>query len=121
LQDLSAATKRFRQIFRELGINLLGIHFHCGSGMNGADSFERAIKLAEQLIEIARGEGHEMKILDLGGGFPAGELKEGPLLQALRLTENNTLNYTVFAEPGRHVCAEAFHLVTRVLGKRIKR
>lgn len=101
--NLKEASERFKQI-AELGVNLQGIHFHCGSGMNGADSFERAIKLANECIALARGIGHDMKILDIGGGFPSGEISE-KMLSALKLTENNPLNYTVFAEPGRHICA----------------
>ncbi len=58
----------------ELGINIHGIHFHCGSGKNGSSSFEKAVLMARKCIEIGRQYGHNMEILDLGGGYPAGEL-----------------------------------------------
>jgi diaminopimelate decarboxylase len=53
-------------------------------------------------MEIGRKFGHRMDILDLGGGYPAGEIPEG-MMQALKLTENDPLGYTVLAEPGRHI------------------
>lgn len=55
---------------------------------------------------IGRELGHEMKILDLGGGFPAGEISDS-LLEALKFSNPSAsgIDYTVFAEPGRHICA----------------
>ena len=70
---------------QEMGINLSGIHFHCGSGQHGSSAFERAILNARQCIEIGRQYGHEMKILDIGGGFPAGELTQ-KTIKALKIT-----------------------------------
>lgn len=49
----------------------MGIHFHCGSGQHGSSAFERAILNARKCIEIGRQYGHQMKLLDIGGGFPA--------------------------------------------------
>jgi diaminopimelate decarboxylase len=60
-----------------------------------------------------------MSILDLGGGFPSGELSE-KTLNALKVTEKDPLGYKVLAEPGRHFSANSFYLLTRVLGKRLK-
>jgi diaminopimelate decarboxylase len=31
-----------------MDINLKGIHFHCGSGMDGSSAFGKAIKLARR-------------------------------------------------------------------------
>jgi len=52
-----------------MGINLGGIHFHCGSGKKGAD-FGDAVDLARKCIEIGRTLGHKMEIMDVGGGLP---------------------------------------------------
>ena len=60
-----------------------------------------------------------MKIMDVGGGFPAGDLNASTI-EALIITENDPLGYTVIAEPGRHFCSLSFYLLTRVIGKRIK-
>lgn len=60
-----------------------------------------------------------MNILDIGGGFPSGDLSK-KTIQALRPTRNDSMNYKVIAEPGRHLSSRCFYLLTRILGKRIK-
>lgn len=39
---------------KEMGINLKGIHFHCGSGMHGSSAFGKAVNLARKCMEIGR-------------------------------------------------------------------
>lgn len=109
---------RMREI-SEMGINLKGIHFHCGSGMHGSSGFGKAIKLARRCMEIGRLNGHEMHTLDIGGGFPAGDLPQSTI-DSLKPTFNDSLNYKVIAEPGRHMSSRCFYLVTRILGMRMK-
>lgn len=60
-----------------------------------------------------------MEILDLGGGYPSGDLNE-TFISALQQTANDPLRYKVIAEPGRHFSANSCYLLTRVLTKRIK-
>ena len=60
-----------------------------------------------------------MSILDVGGGFPSGEL-DVRTVNALKTTKDDPLGYRVIAEPGRHVSGNSFYLLTRVLGKRVK-
>lgn len=38
----------------EMGFNMKGIHFHCGSGMHGSSAFGKAVKLARRCMEIGR-------------------------------------------------------------------
>lgn len=71
--SIKDAENRFKQI-ADLGVNLSGIHFHCGSGKYGSSNFQKAIEVAKASIKIGRKYGHSMEILDLGGGFPAGDL-----------------------------------------------
>jgi len=101
------------------GVILRGIHFHCGSGMHGSSTFGKAVLLARNCMKIGRLYGHQMDILDIGGGFPSGDLPE-KTINALKITENDSLGYKVIAEPGRHFCANSFYLLTRVLGRRTK-
>lgn len=102
-----------------MGIKLEGIHFHCGSGLNGASSFKKSINMAKACIEIGRKFGHKMETLDLGGGYPAGEI-EGSMLEALKMTKDDPLGYRVIAEPGRYLCSNTGYIFTRVIGKRNK-
>lgn len=102
-----------------MGIKLKGIHFHCGSGKDGSASFKKSINLARACLEIGRKYGHKMEVLDIGGGFPAGEIDEN-MMQALYLTKDDPLGYKVIAEPGRHLSAHTGYVFARVLAKRIK-
>ena len=104
---------------QEMGIKLKGIHFHCGSGQHGSSGFGKAVKLARRCLEIGRLYDHEMTLMDIGGGFPSGDLNK-KTIDALKLTRNDPLGYRVIAEPGRHISGNCFHLLTRVLGKRMK-
>lgn len=60
-----------------------------------------------------------MEILDLGGGYPSGELSD-QIIDALQETRNDPLGYEVVAEPGRHFSSQSCYLLTRVLAKRMK-
>ena len=60
-----------------------------------------------------------MEILDLGGGYPAGDLND-TLVDALKITKDDPLGYRVVAEPGRHFSQNTCYLFTRILAKRIK-
>lgn len=55
--------------------------------------------------------------MDIGGGFPAGELSQ-KTIDALKMTEHDLLGYKIIAEPGRHFCSNSSYLLTKVLGKR---
>lgn len=79
-----------------MGINLKGIHFHCGSGMHGATGFNRGVELAKKCIKIGRKMGHEMSILDVGGGFPAGKIQSS-ILNPLNAINNKELKLNVIA------------------------
>lgn len=81
---------------KEMGINISGIHFHCGSGHHGSSGFERAVLSARQCMQVGREYGHEMSILDIGGGFPSGDLSE-KTVNALKITETDPMNYKVIA------------------------
>lgn len=60
-----------------------------------------------------------MNTLDIGGGFPSGELPD-VTVEALKETQNDPLNYRVMAEPGRHLCANSCYILARVIGIREK-
>lgn len=104
---------------KDMGIKLEGIHFHCGSGQHGSSAFKRAVLLARSCMEIGRKYNHRMETLDVGGGFPSGDLNPSTV-EALELTKDDPLGYKIMAEPGRHFSAYSCYLLSRVIGKRTK-
>ena len=106
------ARKRFAEI-QALGVNLLGLDFHCGSGHQGIESeaYNRAITLANTCMLEAKKFGHDMTILDIGGGFPSGDISEQTVKYLSRLREysnDKMFGYKSLAEPGRHFCSQMF-------------
>jgi diaminopimelate decarboxylase len=66
-----------------------------------------------------RKQGHDMEILDVGGGFPSGPISQN-LYNCLSKVKDDPLGYKVIAEPGRHVSNNTCHLLFRVLARRRK-
>ena len=56
---------------KKAGLQVVGVSFHVGSGCRDAEKYEMALRDAKGLFELAEEEyGFDMKILDIGGGFP---------------------------------------------------
>ena len=109
--------RRLKQI-QALGVKLEGVAFHTGSNFKGSgENLEYALNLSRQLIRIGREYAHPMRLLDIGGGFPALEIAD-KYLEILRSTQNDPLGYEVVAEPGRHSVGNCYSILTRIIGKR---
>src|SRR5574340_1781670 len=52
------------------GLVVEGISFHVGSQCTNFDNFVQALNMAAAVMDEAKSRGHEIKILDIGGGFP---------------------------------------------------
>ena len=55
----------------KLGLVVEGISFHVGSQCTNFENFVQALNIAAAVMKEAKSRGHEIKILDIGGGFPA--------------------------------------------------
>jgi ornithine decarboxylase len=110
----------------KLGIKVIGISFHVGSGSRNPDAFYKAIKAAKEAFEIAKRVGFSPKLLDVGGGFHADIDDEGELSTCISEYINDGIqdffsdesDVKVVAEPGRFFAEHYSCLVTRVVGKR---
>ena len=56
---------------RELGLNLVGVSFHVGSGCFDPLAYDDAISRAKFVFDLAKEYGFDLKVLDIGGGFPS--------------------------------------------------
>ena len=54
----------------EHDVRLVGVSFHVGSGCRDATAYHRAIAYSRRLFDLGTQLGHDMTILDLGGGYP---------------------------------------------------
>lgn len=56
---------------KQYGMKVVGVSFHVGSGCRDASRYELALTDARELFDMAKKDyGFDMKILDIGGGFP---------------------------------------------------
>jgi ornithine decarboxylase len=105
------------------GLAVEGLSFHVGSQCINDDNFVQALNIAAAVMAEARTHGHEIKILDIGGGFPAPYNAHVPPIEALARKLNAEIkrlfpgDIEILAEPGRFLVASAATLVARVIGR----
>jgi ornithine decarboxylase len=111
----------------KLGLVVEGISFHVGSQCTNFQNFVQALNTASAIIKEARARGgHEIKILDIGGGFPAPynkHVRPFPELARVINAEIDRLfdkNIQIIAEPGRFLVATAATSIARVIGKAVR-
>ncbi|KAK4538519.1 hypothetical protein CDCA_CDCA18G4544 [Cyanidium caldarium] len=117
------------RVARELGVRVVGVAFHVGSGARSFSAYARALQDARTVFhqaEVVLGE--PMTVLDIGGGFPAHDgdapitfaeiaARLGPALEEL-FPSNSGVD--VIAEPGRYFVGAAHTLATQVISARLK-
>src|SRR5713226_3765977 len=54
-----------------MGLVVEGLSFHVGSQCTNFQNFVQALNISAAVMDEAKGRGHEIRILDIGGGFPA--------------------------------------------------
>jgi ornithine decarboxylase len=108
----------------DVGLVVEGISFHVGSQCTNFDNYVQALQLTAGIFMEAWGSGYEqVKILDIGGGFPAHYEKNVKPFRDLAHRLNNEFDrlfpphIEILAEPGRFMVATAATLVAKVIGK----
>ena len=99
---------------RDLGLDPYGLSFHVGSQQTSTAAYEAAIGRVAMLFTDLAGAGIQLRMLNLGGGFPARYRDEVPEIDAFAraimgaMTEHfgNALP-EMFVEPGRYMVGDA--------------
>ncbi len=117
--DIDRAVEFFRAYGRDEHARLDAIHLHIGSPIYSAEPYVKAITRTLELMDRLKGEGFEVRTLDIGGGFAA-DYEEGasPLAtdyarEIVPLLAGRGLE--VILEPGRQIACNAGLLLTKVL------
>ncbi|KAF4523172.1 hypothetical protein B566_EDAN002430 [Ephemera danica] len=110
-------------IARELGMNIVGVSFHVGSGCEDPQVFSSAITVARNIFDRAETFGFNFDLLDIGGGFPGhkgSSIDEFAdiINRALSLNFPDDEKVRVIAEPGRYFVASCCTLATSIHSKR---
>lgn len=105
------------------GLTVEGLCFHVGSQCTNFDNYVQAMEISAAIMEEAESRGYRMKLLDIGGGFPAPyDRKVRPFGELARILNNEIerlfpKDMEILAEPGRFMVATAATLVAEVIGK----
>jgi ornithine decarboxylase len=109
-----------------LGLVVEGLSFHVGSQCTNFENFVQALNMAAAVMQEAKSRGHEIKILDIGGGFPAAYDKHVKPFSALARKINVEIDrlfpkeIQILAEPGRFLVATAATSMARIIGKAVR-
>jgi len=105
---------------KSLGLNVIGISFHVGSGCYDPHAFIDAIERAHVAFNIGRDVGYRFSMLDIGGGFESKGFEETASVVEHALDEYFPASdgVRIIAEPGRFYVAHAFSLAANVIARR---
>jgi ornithine decarboxylase len=123
--DPAEAVDLILEAFR-VGLVVEGLSFHVGSQCTNFDNFVQALNIAAAVMREARSRGREIKILDIGGGFPVPYDRRVKPLRLLARKINAEIDrlfakdIEILAEPGRYLVATAATAVARVIGKAVR-
>ncbi len=123
--DPGEAVDLILEAFRA-GVQVEGLSFHVGSQCTNFENFVQALNMAAAVMREAKARGHEIRILDIGGGFPVAYDRHVRPFSALAKVINREIrrlfpaDIEILAEPGRFFVATAATLVARIIGKAVR-
>jgi len=103
-----------------------GLSFHVGSQCTNVQNYIQALQLASSIFSEAKTRGIELKLLDIGGGFPAHYDDTVPRFRILANVVNREIDrlfpppIEILAEPGRFLVASAATAVAQIIGKAVR-
>ncbi|MBP2626268.1 MAG: Lysine decarboxylase [Firmicutes bacterium] len=109
------------ELARQQGLDVAGLCFHVGSQSSSSEAYVEALGICRRLFDEAQNAGFNMRILDIGGGFPIPTITENVdivgMLQDIReLLVRDFPDTEIWAEPGRFMCGTVSNLITSVIG-----
>ena len=112
----------------DLGLRVVGVSFHVGSGSSSADAFQDAVARAAEVFASAAAQGRPMTLLDVGGGFPGTDTPDvsfrvmaASLRDALDKHFPRSRGVRIIAEPGRFFASATHTLAANVIGRKVVR
>ena len=121
------------KLAKGLGLNVVGLSFHVGSGCRNKNQYKTAIENCYKVYNIAKQLDIHFELIDIGGGFPGYDSKEDQITfeeiaEVLNETikqyfydqENEKYLVEFIAEPGRFMVASSHTLVLSIINKKIR-
>ena len=112
------STHGLLDLAKKLELNVVGVAFHVGSGASDAQAFQRAVADARYVFDQAASLGHDLKNLDVGGGFCSETFEEMAAALSAALDEHFPTGVRIIGEPGRYYVSSAFTIACNVIARR---
>jgi len=111
---------------KSLGVDVIGVSFHVGSGCGDPKSYIEALSSCKDVFNEAEELGFNFRLLDIGGGFPGYDETDKIGFESFAESINfginkyfRGMNINIIAEPGRYFCSSIFTLATQVTSRRV--
>ncbi|KAK7987404.1 hypothetical protein PG989_007719 [Apiospora arundinis] len=115
----AALSVKLLQCAKALGLSVIGVSFHIGSNAKDPSAFDAAIQSCRDVFETGLDMGHDMHLLDIGGGFSA------PIFDAMARVIRESIDsrfgdvpVEVIAEPGRLFVEGSLTVACGIIGRR---
>ncbi len=111
------------RMIEQTGHEFYGLCFHVGSQCIYNENYVRAIEVAHRLINELDLAGFDIRLLDIGGGFPVEYVHPLPDVEefcrpiARALDRHIRPSIKVISEPGRFIAASPVTLICSIIGK----
>jgi len=117
------------KLAKTIGLDIVGVSFHVGSGCNNVEAYAIAIERSRKVFDIGKDNGYDLKILDIGGGFPGTDDSTVSFVDiAAKINESlekffpesefsEDEGFKVIGEPGRYFASATHTLVLNVIAK----
>ena len=117
--DIETVVDVAKSVVDHPGLAVVGLHMHLGSPILKADPYQQGAAKAVQLIKQFRAQGHDIKYLNMGGGFGISYRKQEALPAAafaeVILPAVKETGCKLVLEPGRFIVGNSGILVSRVV------
>src|SRR5271163_3491331 len=103
-----------------------GLSFHVGSQCTNPKNYSQSLHLAAGIFAEAKARGFDLKLIDIGGGFPAHYDATVPRFTTVAKMINAEVDrlfpqpIEILAEPGRFLIASAATSVAKIIGKAVR-
>ena len=114
-------TVELLDLAKHLDVNLVGVSFHCGSGVSDPSAFTKAVEDARAVFDQAKAIGFNLRVLDVGGGFTGEGFDSMANTLNKALEDNFPPSVRVIGEPGRYYVSSAFTVACQVIGRRVEK
>jgi ornithine decarboxylase len=111
-------TNELLALAKDLGLNVVGVSFHVGSGASDPLAFMKAVQDARAVLDQASLYGFSLHTLDVGGGFVSETFEDMASVLSAALDAYIPSHINIIGEPGRYYVSSAFTIACHIIARR---